>query len=434
MAGKRLWKTEPLDCWQKAKEFRRNNYSDIATAEERGALVALGGAGIEQGLGPCHHITGEAYGASCANLGASQEFGEAAEARGFARDVCAYMRVNLGSMYLNKYAFGGPFPKVDFALRTSVCDTQSKWSLLMSEYAQVPYFCIDGAIRNEYDSEQSKDNKIEYVIEQTLDAIEWAEKTTGRKFDDETYIQGLYNSSRSRNLWGQVVLLNQNIPAPLDEKTLFSLYIVTFLGSEKPEAIELMQMLRDEVEHRVRNEIAAVATERYRIMHMSNPPWYALNIFRYMQKYGAVSIGSRYTFTLGGGTMMKGGLEIPHPTLQEQGIVIKSREDAVRATITQRRLNEGMGGGFRYCGPESRDCQVRLAKLWHCDGAILHFNRGCEGFSLGEPQVRLALLENNIPVLTYEGNVADSREWDEARTMARLDSFMESQGLEKLDD
>ncbi|MBI2329681.1 MAG: 2-hydroxyacyl-CoA dehydratase [Chloroflexi bacterium] len=77
---------------------------------------------------------------------------------------------------------------------------------------------------------------------------------------------------------------------------------------------------------------------------------------------------------------------------------------------------------------------MRMARLWHCDGAIIHFNRGCEGWAIGEPQIRLALQENNIPVLSYEGNVADTREFDEARTRARIDAFFESQGLEKLED
>ncbi len=431
MAVQRLWKTKALDCWQKAKELSSGRYGDVTTAHERGELVCLWGLGVEEGFGNMwHHLTGEHYGARIANMGLSEEFGEAAEAKGYARDVCSYLRVNIGSMLLDKYAFGGPYPKVDYVARTHYCDTHAKWALVEAEFLKVPYYCMEGAEANEYDSEQSQKNKIDYVIGQTLDGIEWLEKTTGRTFDDEAYIKSLYNTYVTRNLWGQIILLNQSIPAPLDEKTMFSFYV---LGGYEGGA-EVLQMLRDEVEDRVRNQIAAVATERYRIMHVGNPPWPALSIFRYLEKYGALSIGSRYTFGMGGGTMLKGDIEVAVPTLQECGIVLKNREDAVRVSVERRLVSDGTGRTHRYCGRVSRDAQVRMAKLWHCDGAMILFQRGCEGWALGEPQIRLALLENDVPVLSYEGNLADSREWDEPRTLARVDAFFEGQGLEKLED
>jgi len=36
-------------------------------------------------------------------------------------------------------------------------------------------------------------------------------------------------------------------------------------------------------------------------------------------------------------------------------------------------------------------------------------------------------------VLIFEGNMGDEREFDEARTMARMDSFMESLDIPKLE-
>jgi benzoyl-CoA reductase subunit B len=35
-------------------------------------------------------------------------------------------------------------------------------------------------------------------------------------------------------------------------------------------------------------------------------------------------------------------------------------------------------------------------------------------------------------VMVFEGNMGDEREFDEARTMARIDSFMESLSVPKL--
>ncbi|MBA7707706.1 hypothetical protein ES703_116584 [subsurface metagenome] len=49
MAEKTRWQTKGLDCWTKFKEFTRGNYADLATAHDRGEIVALGGFGLEQG-------------------------------------------------------------------------------------------------------------------------------------------------------------------------------------------------------------------------------------------------------------------------------------------------------------------------------------------------------------------------------------------------
>ncbi|MBI3930526.1 MAG: 2-hydroxyacyl-CoA dehydratase, partial [Chloroflexi bacterium] len=187
MAEKKRWKTKPLECWTKAKEVTKTHFSSITTAHERGELASLWGLGIESGHGiaiesgfgnTCHSIAGEHYAGHSANLGSSEEFVEAAEARGYARDVCAYMRVNLGSMYLNKYVFGGPYPKVDFVARTHQCDTHAKWALAEAEFLKVPYHCVETVEGYQFDSAQSQKNKVDYLIGQTLDAIEWMEKTT----------------------------------------------------------------------------------------------------------------------------------------------------------------------------------------------------------------------------------------------------------------
>jgi benzoyl-CoA reductase subunit B len=74
---------------------------------------------------------------------------------------------------------------------------------------------------------------------------------------------------------------------------------------------------------------------------------------------------------------------------------------------------------------------IRIAKEWKLDGVLLHYNRGCEGLSLGIAENRLALKEAGFPVMSFEGNMGDEREFDEAQTMTRIDAFMESLDFEK---
>ncbi len=72
---------------------------------------------------------------------------------------------------------------------------------------------------------------------------------------------------------------------------------------------------------------------------------------------------------------------------------------------------------------------VRIAKEWKLDGVMLHYNRGCEGLSLGIAENRLGIMEAGFPVMVFEGNMGDEREFDMARTMGRIDAFMETLGI-----
>ena len=84
-----------------------------------------------------------------------------------------------------------------------------------------------------------------------------------------------------------------------------------------------------------------------------------------------------------------------------------------------------------------------LFKIWSCgemvyatggtgmDGVILHYNRGCEGLSVGIAENRLGLLEKGHKVMTYEGNMGDEREFDKEQVEKRFDIFLDSMGLTK---
>ncbi|MFQ6015905.1 MAG: benzoyl-CoA reductase, bzd-type, subunit O [Anaerolineae bacterium] len=428
--------TEPLKCWNKAKEIRRKYYEDYVTIKERGGLRWGGSAwafdAIPAGLGEdVVNMTGEPYGASIAwNKDFSLRCLEAAEARGWARDLCAYLRNYFGSMYLNEFVFGGEYPKPDFVFQAHVCCSHGKWYQHVAEYKGIPYYCIDVSV-GPYN--ELNENRLEYVVNQMHEAIEWMEKVTGRKYDDEKLIEAVHNEARSCSVWAEVCVLNKNIPAPLDEKTMHSLYVFGTLKKHSKEVADFYEELRDEVKDRVERGIAAVASERCRLISDTQPPWAFLNIFRYLEKFGAVSVGSLYVFGLIGiWEVQEDGTWGPAKTPKQKGQEIRTRDEALRV-LADWNLRKPEWQHF-YDPQLKTEMMVRIAKEWSLDGVILHYNRGCEGLSLGIAENRLGLIEAGIPVATFEGNMGDAREFDEARTMARIDAFMESLGLEKLQD
>ena len=423
------YKTEQLKCWGKAKELRMKYYEDYARAHERGGLRWVGGAwsfsAVPSGLGrDVWSLTSEPYGASIA---ANKEFSlkclETTEKAGFARDLCSYMRNYWGSIILDKYAFGGPFPKPDFIWQDHICCSHAKWYQVVSDLeGGLPHFSMDVAVGPYQDVAP---HKIDYLVNQMQDGIEWMEKTTGRRYDDELLIEAVKNEFRSTSLWAAICELNKNIPAPLEEKTMYSLYVLGTLNKHDKEVADFYQELLDETRYRVENGIAALANEQVRLMSDTQPPWGFLSIFRYMEKFGAISVGSLYTYGLIGIWEDKpDGSWGPRATPMEKGIEINDRETALRL-YADWTLSKPEWQHF-YSPHIKTEMMARIAREWKIDGVMLHYNRGCEGLSIGIAENRLGLIEEGLPVMTFEGNMGDEREFDESRVKARFDAFMET--------
>ncbi len=433
------YKTKPLDCWKRAKELRLNHYQKIANARNDGKLLATGSGAsfvsLLSGFGDdILFLCGEPYGASISIDFAQHEIcAGAAESRGFARDLCAYMRSYWGSMFLDKFYFGGgPFPKPDFCFSVHFCDSHAKWYQIVKEHFGIPFFGVDLPIGHHGDFSR----KVEYVVGQLQDAIEGMEKFLGRKFDDEKFLNAVRNEFRVTSYWPKICELNKNVPAPLDQKTLFTLYIQAMLERNNPETVQFYKDLLAEVQDRVANGIAALATERCRILDDSQPLWHFLKIYRLMESYGAVSVGSPYCFGLiGVWDETKDGQLVARKTPEERGEVLKSREDGLRALVDWYLNREGGPSSMMgFYLPDVRNHLLPLVvKNWNVQGVLMHLNRGCEGTAFGQMENRLALMKAGIPVVTYEGNMADKRDFDEAQTIDRIESFMESLGLSKLE-
>ncbi|MBI4296865.1 MAG: benzoyl-CoA reductase, bzd-type, subunit O [Chloroflexi bacterium] len=428
MSTEQLYKTEPLKCWQKAKDLRTKYYQDYATAHERGALRYLGGAwnfdAIPKGLKTeVHSLTGEPYGASCAaNTAFSARALEKAQSYGFAKDICAYCGNYLGSVLLDEYVFGGPVPKPNFIWQSHLCCTHSKWYVNVNELeGGLPMYSVDLAAGAMPPFEKLTPAKIEYLAGQLLDGIDWLTKVTGQEFDDEKFIQAVKYSQNSMYKWSRACELNQHIPAPLGERQMFSLYVLGTLDKASKEVSDFYDELCDEVEDRAKRGIAAIPNEKHRLMTDSQPPWAFLEMWTYLEKeFNTVSIGSLYTFSLEGSwEVNQDGRLVPKVPIDPG----TTRESACRA-LAEYELYKPVYQSFYHSDYKSR-LMIMLARQWKVDGVILHMNRGCEGSSIGVPENRLALMKEGFPCLMIEGSMADERSIDKPGTYKRIQVFME---------
>lgn len=430
------YKTRPLKSWQKAKELREKTYREIAEANQKGTIVITGGTegfvALPAGLGDFVYLGGEPYGATIGSDPAfAQQCSEALEARGFARDLCAYLRNYLGSMFMNRFYYGGEFPNPTFSLQLHICDSHAKWYQIVGERYGIPFFSVELPL--DIGHSESKVLRHEYVVAELHEAIEWMEKTFHKKYDDEKLIEAVKNEWECSALWGDIRLLNKNIHAPMDIKTMFSLYVICVLIRHKKESVDFYRELKAEIEERVKEGIAALATERCRILDDSQPMWSFLNMFRHMENYGAVTIGSIYVFSLSGNYDERpDGTWTLKKSLEERNKVPRTREDALNILAElylEKPINKAV-----FLPQFKNPIMLVSAKEYKCQGVTIHCNRGCELTCLGVMENRLALQQADIPVMTYEGNMADKREIDERQILDRIDSFMENLGLQKINN
>ena len=448
MANVKRYISKQFDCWDLAKELRMDIYRKLAqkASGEKDWLVVSGGTegliGLAAGLGEDFvPFGGEPYGASTAAMGKSVEMMGYCEKKGYARDLCGYCRNYIGSTFGDKYSFGGTYPHPDLYFQLHFCDTHGKWYQPTAEFSQKPYFVIDFGAMYRWpkwnESEERKKNKLSYLVNQMHDAIYWMEEQTGRTFNDELLSEAVFNEIMCTSKWAKCCELNKNVPAPMDEKSMFAFYVVHVLRRHTKEALEFFNILYDELQDRIDKGIAGVEYERFRMIHNSQPPWHCLDIFRYMEKFGVACIGSQYDFMLSGGwDYYYDENDEPHLRAaeppQDLKKLVETREGAIE-TLAAWLLDYGLQvRSFRFPMIERRNIDSIIAKDWNCDAAMMHLNRGCEGWAVGQMEVRRCLVENGFNVLTYEGNVADPREFDRAKTFARIDAFMEANNLKMI--
>lgn len=441
-------KVRPLECWNDFKKYRERYYKNYLEAKDKGGIRWAGSAwafdAIPHGLGEdVYPLTGEPYGATCAFFHEfSRQCLETIERKGAARDLCGYMRNYWGSIAQNKYLLADgsivePFPRPDFNFTIHICCSHAKWYHYAAELENgVPTYAVDISVGPGY---LLDDKKINYVVKQLNDAIPWMEKITGREYDDELLIKAVYAEADAMSTWAKICKLNQAKPAPLEEKSMFSLYVLNLINRSDPEVAKLYHKLYDEVESRVKRGIGALTHEQFRFFTDNPPPWAFLKVYRYLEKeYAAISLGAIYTFGLGGGWIgmdEKGEKWIwePAPTPEEAGVEITNREEALRWTA-EYNLRYRASWQHEYSHWIRKLETYQMIKDWNADAIIMHINRGCELWNMSTLEVRDYLVKKGIPVATYEGNMADPRDFDEARTFNVIDSFMQSLGIERISE
>lgn len=424
------YKTQPMECWPKLREIREKYTQQMWTAHERGELLVMGTAGIHSlpaGLGQFHFFggLGPNFGRIAEDLPLLVRCIESAEQMGYGADTCSTLRATLGAMNLGLFDISpsGQRLKPDFLLEVQNCQAQGKTAQLWNENYGIPYFYVEMPPTM---------GQADYLIGQMEDAIAGMARVTGRQYQDELLIEAAKNEWNNRALWGRICLLQRVIPAPLDQGLLFGLRTLVWRGGrQRKETVEFYRLALDELHYRVENQIAALSTERCRLLHEGVGTWYRSPIFTYPKKYGAVYIGGMSYYDEAVWRIQPDGSWQIGPTFEELGIELKNRQDALML-LAKLYLEYGPGPMCINILDNRVRMKSKVAQDWHADGVVMSNDVGCRGNTVGNMEAALALKKKGIPYMIYEGSTANPEAFNLAEYMARLDTLLESLGLRPL--
>lgn len=426
------YETRRLEVYQRAKGYRLKIFEDARKAKEQGKILVVGSMNFPKdvlaGLGHFEFLGGEPYAVSVVREGEpglALRCLEEVERRGYMRDMCSYMRVFWGSMFLDHSPWGS-FPRPDFLISYTACESRSKWFQAAAEYLDVPHFSLDLGFVDDEPKLEYKEHHVRYVLEQLNGLIEWLEKFTGRAYEDELLVKAVVNRHRSRCLLAEICQLNAAVPAPMSTQLWLPFFMFNEWVPHKQETVDILTELRDEVKYRVDQGIAATPMEQRRVTHEGMPPWYALYLFSYLRDRGVAVVGAgMYTHFL---------IPVLQPT--PEGAFDLS------APINWAGAPTNRGEALRYVAEAevlsdkyALDPRVKLmvlgaaARTWKCDGVIMEFDRGCELMSASIMEIKAGLQKMGLPTMLYEANRVDEREWSWPHVQDSVDTFLEALGL-----
>ncbi len=390
---------DPNSAKYKLNQIAAKAYSDAQAAKERGEKVGWCASNFPVelpetlGIPVCYP---ENQAAGIAARGQGEKLCSIAEDEGYSNDICAYARISLAYAKIkDEPAQNMPMP--DFMLCcNNICSCMTKWYENLSKELDIPLIMID--IPFNPDNEVSRD-EIEYVKAQFLDAVKQLEEITGKKWSDERFREVMANSCRTSRAWLEATALAAARPSPFNGFDLLNHMAVMVTARGKPEAAEAMELLAKEYRENIENGTSTFrAEEKYRIMFEGIACWPWLRV----TSTGLKSRGINMVSTIYADAF---------------GFIYDDFDGMIEAYCkVPNAINL----------ETARDKRVRLCKNIGVDGLLVHTNRSCKLWSGFMPEMSRQIGEAcGIPVVSFDGDQADPRNFSEAQYDTRVQGLTE---------
>ena len=344
----------------------------------------------------------ENHAALCGARRISEDLCRAAEEEGYGKDLCSYVRTDLGSVSTGRTPVGVLPPPDLLVACTNICQTVKYWYEVLADHFGVPLVTID----TPFLYSEAQDHQIEYVARQLREELApAAERVAGARLSPKRLRETTAEALAACRLWCDILDRNQARPAPMTAFDGFLLMgpVVNLRG--RPETTRLYRRVLAEVDERVAAGTGAITDERYRVVWDNLPVWYRLNMLsRALAAQGVNVVASTYTYAWG-----------------ELAELIDPDDPWLSGARTYLHPILNRSTGHKLAAIES------MVTRFAADGVILHSDRSCKPYSLGQIDQRdRVVAQAGVPALLLEADHNDPRVWAEEQNAARLEAFVET--------
>lgn len=375
------------------------HYREVEKAKARGEKIGWCASNFPQeifqtlGIKVCYP---ENQAAAIAARGGGQRMCEASESEGYSNDICAYARISLA--YLKETEIPEQnMPQPDFVLCcNNICNCMIKWYENIAKERNIPMILIDIPFNPDYACSKAQ---IEYVSEQFRAAIRQLEAITGKKWDEEKFKEICKISNRTSRAWLAATSYTQYKPSPLNGFDLLNHMAVAVCARGTVQAAEAFEALVEEYKQAVKDGTSTFRGEqKYRIMFEGIACWPHLRV------------------TAGG--LKNNGINMVATIYADAfGVVYDDFEGLIRSYC---------GVPNAVCIEKARDNRIAIVKRTDAEGLLVHTNRSCKlwsGFMYEmSRQIGKAC---EIPVVSFDGDQADPRNFSAAQYETRVQGLVE---------
>lgn len=390
---------DPNSAKYKLGQIAAKAYSDVAEAKARGEKIGWISSNfpveIPETLGiPVCYPENQA--AAIAARGGGQRLCEAAEGDGYSGDICAYARISLA------YAKLGSAPEQDMPLPdfilccNNICNCMIKWYENLAKELDIPMILLDIPFNPDY---EVSDAQAAYVKGQFLDAIRQLESITGKTWSEERFQEVMHNSCRTSRAWLEATSCAKYTPSPFNGFDLLNHMAVMVTARGKAEAADAMEtLLKEYQQNHEQGKSTFRAEEKHRILFEGIACWPWLR---------ATSSG-----------LKERGINMVTTIYADAfGFIYDDFDGMVRAYCkVPNAINLEL----------SRDKRVKLCEDNHVEGMLVHVNRSCKLWSGFMSEMSRQIGETcGIPVVSFDGDQADPRNFSEAQYDTRVQGLAE---------
>ena len=393
----------PLESLRKLKEIMTAHYFQARYADGAVPVAWVTSGFPVEVLRPFgfHAVYPENHAAMCGVQRLVPGLSDAVEALGYSRDLCSYARTDLGSVVTGRTPVGR-LPRPDLlACCTNICQTVLYWYRALADHFQVPLVLVD----TPYVYGEAKPHHLAYVREQLEELVRVAERISGRRAEPDALAAVARKAKAGTDLWAECLATGKSRPAPWTgiDGFFHMAPIVALRGTDTCNAY--YRMLRDELRDRAQRGIGGLREERHRLLWDNLPIWFAVReVATLLATRGFNFVCTSYT-----NAWAEAGSRIDPDDLIGSAAV----------SYTHIILNQDL--------PNRLGILRRLSREYGVDGAVLHSDRSCKPYSIGQVDLKERLAaETGIRVLLLEADHSDPRAWSREQADNRLTAFMES--------